>query len=278
VQSIDAGSQLVTLQGSTTMTLDAARHPLLRRWDHRAGDPAAGGEKIATDGALPIQPDRWIDLEDGIQVQFPKIDGAAYRGGDYWLIPARVATGDIVWPRESGPDSQRKIITQPLAKPPDGVVHHYVPLAVFTGDANTPTITPCGRAAGIQPVYSRDVMQPAEQFSQASAAQAPQAAQAKVAEVAQAAEVAQPMQIEKAPPVAQTAQVAKAVEVAKAADVAQPAQVAKATQVAKAVEVAPAADVAQSVKLAEAVKPATRTVTAKDVATEAAQPEPPPPA
>jgi hypothetical protein len=34
-----------------------------------------------------------IDLEDGIQIQF--LTGGKYPTGDYWLIPARVATGDV---------------------------------------------------------------------------------------------------------------------------------------------------------------------------------------
>jgi hypothetical protein len=33
----------------------------------------------------------WLDLEDGVQIQFS--DGGEYLTGDYWLIPARVATG-----------------------------------------------------------------------------------------------------------------------------------------------------------------------------------------
>jgi hypothetical protein len=51
-----------------------------------------------------------------------------YRTGDYWLIPARTATGDVDWPGEVG---------QPEARPPHGIEHHYAPLAVVVSAANT---------------------------------------------------------------------------------------------------------------------------------------------
>jgi hypothetical protein len=59
--------------------------------------------------------DVWIDLEDGVQIRFTT--GGEYRTGDYWLIPARVATGNIEWPQD------HKLNPQPL--PPHGVEHHY---------------------------------------------------------------------------------------------------------------------------------------------------------
>ena len=48
-----------------------------------------------------------------------------YRTGDYWLIPARVATGNIEWPTKDG---------EPLALDPHGVKHHYTPLAIVKSD------------------------------------------------------------------------------------------------------------------------------------------------
>jgi uncharacterized coiled-coil protein SlyX len=86
-------------------------HPRVRGWDMPSG-------------AIPLltaAPDGFIDLENGIQVQFDQ--GAVYTAGDYWLIPARTITADIDWP--GPPDA-------PDAKPPDGVRHHYTPLAVLT--------------------------------------------------------------------------------------------------------------------------------------------------
>jgi hypothetical protein len=64
----------------------------------------------------------WIELEDGVQVQFQP--GGQYNTGDYWLIPARTVSGDIEWPGGNNPS--------PL--PPHGIVHHYAPLALVYGD------------------------------------------------------------------------------------------------------------------------------------------------
>jgi len=68
-----------------------------------------------------------VRLEDGLEVQFlPPPDGAdptRYRVGDYWTIPARVATGSIIWPSTGG---------APDAVTPHGVGHHYAPLGLVT--------------------------------------------------------------------------------------------------------------------------------------------------
>lgn len=73
--------------------------------------------------------DKWLVLEDGVQIQFqPSISTTLvnqYRTGDYWLIPARVATGNIDWPIKDG---------KPLALDPHGVKHHYAPLAIVKKD------------------------------------------------------------------------------------------------------------------------------------------------
>jgi hypothetical protein len=90
----------------------------LRRWDANVADIV---EATSAD-------DAWLDLEDGIQIQFEP--GGTYRTGDYWLIPARVETGDVEWPKL--PDAQGK--PQPVALRPHGVEHHYAPLAVIAVD------------------------------------------------------------------------------------------------------------------------------------------------
>jgi hypothetical protein len=38
----------------------------------------------------------WLPLERGVEIQFQP--GGLYRTGDHWLIPARVVTGDSIWP------------------------------------------------------------------------------------------------------------------------------------------------------------------------------------
>jgi hypothetical protein len=50
----------------------------------------------------------WLDLEDGVQVWFK--GGGTYRTGDFCLVPARTATGEVEWPRDEG--------RRPLLRPP----------------------------------------------------------------------------------------------------------------------------------------------------------------
>jgi len=98
-----------------------------------------------------VQEGVWLTLEDGVQIRFQPGDpvpaGSAppnppvnqYLTGDYWLIPARTATGDVEWPKvtdaQGNPetDSQGNII--PVALPPHGITHYYAPLAIVTVDA-----------------------------------------------------------------------------------------------------------------------------------------------
>lgn len=121
-------------------------HPLLRRWDHRAIE----GLKM-TEGAILIHEskqsnDGWIEIENGIEVQFqpPDQGGLArdYRTGDYWLVPARVATGKIEWPPELDENGQvikdSKGNELPKALQPHGIEHHYAPLAVIVNRAVEP--------------------------------------------------------------------------------------------------------------------------------------------
>jgi hypothetical protein len=106
------------------------KNPKLRRWDQVATEAVS----LADDNAVPIQespagatPEQavWMDLEDGVQIQFSP--GGEYRTGDYWLIPARVATGNVEWPQAED------LNPQPL--PPHGIEHHYALLG-FVSWAN----------------------------------------------------------------------------------------------------------------------------------------------
>lgn len=141
VDTVDRDELTVTLKlpnGVTVLPSYAAtdapgKHPLLRRWDH-AGDLATYG------GALPITeaqtPDQgWIALEDGVQVWFAK--GGQYKAGDYWLIPARVATGDVEWPPELDSNGVSKLDADqnpiPAQQPPHGPQHYYAPLFFVPG-------------------------------------------------------------------------------------------------------------------------------------------------
>jgi hypothetical protein len=130
VEEIDPTTNRISLSASPKGTVgqNVNKHPLLRRWDHQAGDPKTGGLTLANDAAALIVPsdNAWLRLEDGVQILFQV--GAKYRTGDYWLIPARTESGDVEWP---GP------VDDPQAVAPHGVQHHYAPLAfVFPTDAS----------------------------------------------------------------------------------------------------------------------------------------------
>jgi hypothetical protein len=129
VEKVDSGKLQVTLKGQTVSTVgqDTNKHPLLRRWDHKPGDPKKGGLELDEGAALVKEGEEdkfWLNLERGVQVQFRKSDETNhYRTGDFWLIPARVATGNVLWPKHRG---------KPAAIGPHGVQHHYAPLAIVS--------------------------------------------------------------------------------------------------------------------------------------------------
>ncbi|HVM14309.1 MAG TPA: DUF6519 domain-containing protein [Egibacteraceae bacterium] len=131
VESLDLGERRVALEATTGSTsIDETAHPLLRRWDHGSGGAASRGEPVLSqaDGALEVVEGTWLTLEDGVQILFTPDDKSPhrYRAGDYWLIPARTATGDVEWPQRK--TAEGTLAPEPL--PPDGVTHHFAPLAV----------------------------------------------------------------------------------------------------------------------------------------------------
>ena len=145
VQSVDPTSMQVMLNGTPDPGVgrDPAKHPLLRRWDQVQGDEQEGGVTLGSDNAALVVEgsgeDNWLDLEDGVQIQFQMADQslpATYRTGDYWLVPARVATGDVEWPKELTTDSTGKVTQMPVALPPEGITHHYAPLATIDVNAD----------------------------------------------------------------------------------------------------------------------------------------------
>lgn len=137
VDSVDTTEMSVTLrlQDGSGLVEDylegSLKHPLLRRWDHKKGDLTEVDEPVlAVDGALYVDEGKWLTLEDGVQIWFEKLDPPniiqSYQRGDYWLVPARKATGDVEWPEDpDDPDGK-------LLLPPHGIDHHYAPLAVIS--------------------------------------------------------------------------------------------------------------------------------------------------
>jgi Family of unknown function (DUF6519) len=147
IDSIDRDEQIVVLSATddTIKTIenvgkDLSKHPFLRRWDRDEQLPSASkdnnGVQDVEEGAT-----KWLSLENGVEICFPT-ENSSYKKGDYWLIPARTATGDVEWPGKfNNPDSLS----------PHGIVHNYAPLALISVD-NAGIITPidCRRKLKIQ--------------------------------------------------------------------------------------------------------------------------------
>ena len=115
----DALRQMTLTQpmGADNGGLDLTLHPKVRRWDQSIGAGTAGVAMTAD----------WLLLEDGVEVKFGE---GSYRSGDYWLIPARTATGEIEWP----PYVDSRATT--TAQPRRGIEHHFCRLAVLTRQAS----------------------------------------------------------------------------------------------------------------------------------------------
>ena len=96
--------------------VDQTFNPKLRRWDQNGSGADANGIKMDAGNWLNL------DLVSGVQVQFSE---GTYQSGDYWLIPARTATGEIEWPPYQIPN------TNPVAQPPKGIHHAYCRLALI---------------------------------------------------------------------------------------------------------------------------------------------------
>jgi hypothetical protein len=111
IAEVTEASRTITTT-TVPQTLDMNAHPKLRRWD-QTGD-------FATQDGVPITFD-WQTLEDGIEVIFSQ---GTYKTGDYWLVPARTATGELEWPPFEIPN------VNPLPLLPAGIRHHYCRLAL----------------------------------------------------------------------------------------------------------------------------------------------------
>jgi hypothetical protein len=102
-------------------------NPIVRRWDHRESKDY---DMLA--GAIVVKDGKTYALERGIQIKFQRTfpDGrqAEFHPRDYWLFPARTATGDIEWPYHY--DNKQNRVFEFLD--PMGVHHAYAPLALVT--------------------------------------------------------------------------------------------------------------------------------------------------
>lgn len=112
----------------------------VRRWDQC-------DDSNLIEGAIPIVEGKgedeagWIKIEHGIEIQFvPANGGHQYRTGDFWLIPARVATGDIEWPVEMEAGNKNPISKE---REPFGIQHHYASLTILNMGQREPPDCRC---------------------------------------------------------------------------------------------------------------------------------------
>lgn len=125
VQLEKVDGQILTIDSNTIIDPDNpaatsvdkeefSNDPKIRRWD--------------SDGLIKPTNSSWIDLEDGVQVQFSTGD---YKTGDYWTIPARTATR----PGETGVQWRLDDNTQkPELQLSHGIHHHYCRLGLLEFD------------------------------------------------------------------------------------------------------------------------------------------------
>jgi hypothetical protein len=123
IDAVNSSLRRITLKTApTTLSssadgVDPSLHPKLRRWDQNGATATATGVSMTN---------AWLPLEDGVEVQFGT---GTYKTGDYWVVPARTATGEIEWPPFAIPNSA------PVPQPPRGIKHHYCRLALLSLDA-----------------------------------------------------------------------------------------------------------------------------------------------
>jgi Family of unknown function (DUF6519) len=128
IDSIDRDEQTIVLSGTIQNGLgqNPAKHPFLRRWDR----DEKTAEVAKDNGVQVVEECKWLLLENGIEIYFSSSSDSIYRKGDYWLIPARTATGDVEWPGT---------VDKPTPLPPHGIIHSYAPLALISvGTGNSP--------------------------------------------------------------------------------------------------------------------------------------------
>ena len=127
VAALSEDGDVVTLRAAPSGTTgqDPAKHPFLRRWDHQHAD-----------GVMPLQENTWLELEDGVEVQFES--GGQYQPGDHWTIPARTAlgelAGDVLWPKDGD---------EPRFEARHGADHAYCVLGLLVAEADGWRVEDC---------------------------------------------------------------------------------------------------------------------------------------
>jgi hypothetical protein len=100
----------------------------VRRWE--VASASATTAQTAVAGAPT-----WKTLEQRVQVSFEA--NRSWPTGAWWVVPARVALGDVVWPLDGGGN--------PVLQPSLGIRHHYARLALVRKSGATLTVTSCAK-------------------------------------------------------------------------------------------------------------------------------------
>ena len=111
-------------------------NPKVRRWDTdtKSKTGSIKVQIITAAAADDNNNDGYIQLEGGVEVKFGIQSGfstVTFRTGDYWLIPARTTKADIEWPQTEN---------TPILLAPEGIIHHFSPLAILEYTKETETI------------------------------------------------------------------------------------------------------------------------------------------
>jgi Family of unknown function (DUF6519) len=124
---VDATGPSITLT-TPAIPVDKARNARVRRWDQSGIFAGSNG--------VPLPVNTWQTLENGIQISFAT---GSYQSGDYWLIPARAASGMIEWPTSSNDGA--------LFQSPHSIVVYNAPLACIHWDESLgqAVVEPCRR-------------------------------------------------------------------------------------------------------------------------------------
>ena len=125
ILSVDQDHRQITLTMPAPSVNVRTGHPKLRRWDQT--------DATATINGVAMAPDGWHSLENGIRVQFSTTQ--TFRSGDYWLVPARTATGELEWPPcdSDGADFQPAQYTF-VHRAPLACLHYNAELKTFIPD------------------------------------------------------------------------------------------------------------------------------------------------
>lgn len=113
------GKQLTVVDWPNGSPPEIGQKPTVRSWDSQ--------------GAITVITDD-VDIKDGVRIQFL---AAEYRSGDYWMIPARTAPGDVLWPVNEASG-------EALFRAPHGIDHHYCALALLQfNEGNWSNLSDC---------------------------------------------------------------------------------------------------------------------------------------